>query len=366
MHVYFTGVQARIKEVEPRAVYVHCTAHRLNLVVKDSLDGIPDLRDAVHGAASLINFYRDSPKRLVNLANMGASSSLRPLCPTRWTCSEAALESILHNYRPLQDSLLQLASDQTARPDVRSKASGFANLMSEFSFFHGICLSLHFLRMTTPVMRAVQGKKQTVAANLSLLTALSEALTGQRSRHEAFWRKTVEEAARMDVEEPKLKRQVRPPRRLDSGCEPSHPKTPEERYRRLYLEAVDHLGRSIACRYSETSTSDDNILATGGRALLTGEEDAIRETAAFYKISQARLQLHVTMLHDVCQARKKDLRTLQDVVDVLVEGEGEKRALLEECTALVKLLLTAPATSCAAERSFSMLRRLKSWLRTTL
>ena len=49
-----------------------------------------------------------------------------------------------------------------------------------------------------------------------------------------------------------------------------------------------------------------------------------------------------------------------------MEGEGEKRALLEECTTLVKLLLTAPATSCTAERSFSMLRRLKSWLRTTL
>ena len=39
-----TGVQARIKEWEPRAVYVHCTAHRLNLVVKDCLDGIPEDR----------------------------------------------------------------------------------------------------------------------------------------------------------------------------------------------------------------------------------------------------------------------------------------------------------------------------------
>ena len=76
---------------------------------------------------------------------MGASSSLRPPCPTRWTCSEGALESILTNYRALQDSLLQLASDGTTRSDVRSKANGFANLMSEFSFFHGICLCLHLL-----------------------------------------------------------------------------------------------------------------------------------------------------------------------------------------------------------------------------
>ena len=66
------------------------------------------------------------------------------------------------------------------------------------------------------------------------------------------------------------------------------------------------------------------------------------------------------MLQDLCEARGRRLSSLQDVVDVLNEGEGEKRVLLEECTALVKLLLTAPATSCTAERSFSMLRRLKS------
>ena len=108
-------MQARIKEAEPRAVYVHCTAHRLNLVVKDSLDGIPELRDVMHESGNLITFYRDSPKRLVHLANTGSSSALRPLCPTRWTCSEGALESIIKNYRPLQDSLLELASDQTAR-----------------------------------------------------------------------------------------------------------------------------------------------------------------------------------------------------------------------------------------------------------
>lgn len=359
-------MQALIKEVEPRAVYVYCTAHRLNLVVKDCLDGIPELRDAVHEASSLITFYRDSPKRLANLAGMGSSAALRPLCPTRWTCSEGALESILKNYMPLQDSLLALASDRTARPEVRSKANGFAKMMGEFAFFYGVSLALHLLRMATPVMRAVQGARQTVSRNLEMLTGLSEALAGQRGKHDVFWTRTVAQAEQLHVEEPKLKRQVRPPRRLDSGCEPAHPSTPEERYKRLYIEAVDQVDRAISCRYSEGTKSDDRVLATGERALLKGEEDAIQATADFYGLSQPRLHLHVTMLHDVCQARGKRLCSLQDVVDVLNEGEGEKRALFEECTALVKLLLTAPATSCTAERSFSMLRRLKSWLRTTL
>jgi len=33
---------------------------------------------------------------------------------------------------------------------------------------------------------------------------------------------------------------------------------------------------------------------------------------------------------------------------------------------LVKLLLVRPSSSCESERSFSALRRLKTWLRTTM
>ena len=40
--------------------------------------------------------------------------------------------------------------------------------------------------------------------------------------------------------------------------------------------------------------------------------------------------------------------------------------LLPEVAKLVKLGLTAPATSCTAERSFSLLKRLKTYLRSTM
>ena len=59
------------------------------------------------------------------------------------------------------------------------------------------------------------------------------------------------------------------------------------------------------------------------------------------------------MLHDL--ASGKALTSLQVVIDIL----------LEDCAGLAKLLLTAPATSCTAERSFSLLRRMP-WLRRTM
>jgi len=44
----------------------------------------------------------------------------------------------------------------------------------------------------------------------------------------------------------------------------------------------------------------------------------------------------------------------------------EVRSLFPQVEKLIRLLLVVPATSCTAERSFSALRWLKTWLRSTM
>ncbi|KYN28567.1 Zinc finger MYM-type protein 1 [Trachymyrmex cornetzi] len=80
-----TGLQARIRDVEPRAIYVHCTAHTLNLVVQDAIEHVSYARNFVGIVKDIINFIRDSPKRLAQFKNLqsGDSPSLTPFCPTR-------------------------------------------------------------------------------------------------------------------------------------------------------------------------------------------------------------------------------------------------------------------------------------------
>jgi hypothetical protein len=41
----YSGVQARIKEIQPRVIYVHCASHNLNLVLNDCIKAIPQLRN---------------------------------------------------------------------------------------------------------------------------------------------------------------------------------------------------------------------------------------------------------------------------------------------------------------------------------
>ena len=47
------GVQAKIREIYPKALYVHCSAHRLNLVVND-LNSVQTIRNTTSTIKSIV------------------------------------------------------------------------------------------------------------------------------------------------------------------------------------------------------------------------------------------------------------------------------------------------------------------------
>ena len=98
---------------------------------------------------------------------------------------------------------------------------------------------------------------------------------------------------------------------------------------------------------------------------MTGGRTATEETARVLGLHASRLSLHADMLRDISTSRGLQMTSLHDVVR-LVLGDQSLLDLLSEVRELVRLMLTVPATSCASERSFSLLRRLKSYLRSTL
>ena len=57
---------------------------------------------------------------------------------------------------------------------------------------------------------------------------------------------------------------------------------------------------------------------------------------------------------------------LAEHLKVFREMEPNVRCMFSVVEKLLKLLLISPASSCDAERSFSALRRLKTWLRSTM
>ena len=80
-------------------------------------------------------------------------------------------------------------------------------------------------------------------------------------------------------------------------------------------------------------------------------------------LNESRLKLYLKMLRDVYHASAITATCLNDVVHLFQE-KPELVLLFPELLKIIQLFFTIPVTSCTAKRSFSSLRRLKTYLRS--
>jgi hypothetical protein len=59
----YNGVQKRIMDIQPKATYVHCAAHNLNLIVNDAINGLPEAQDFFTILQELHTFFGCSIRR---------------------------------------------------------------------------------------------------------------------------------------------------------------------------------------------------------------------------------------------------------------------------------------------------------------
>ena len=99
----FGGSQALLRAQQSLALYVHCGAHYLNLVAKDSTEASALIRNALHAVNELGVLFTDSIKlrgkfEVICQSGNISTSKLRPLCPTRWTFRLQAVSAVLDQY----------------------------------------------------------------------------------------------------------------------------------------------------------------------------------------------------------------------------------------------------------------------------
>ena len=103
MSGHLRGVAARIQEIEPKAIMIHCLAHCTNLCLQSVGRQALCIREALDLVKGINDLIRCSPKQssvfeLLRAQISTSTPTLKPLCPTRWTVRTAANNSILTNY----------------------------------------------------------------------------------------------------------------------------------------------------------------------------------------------------------------------------------------------------------------------------
>ena len=110
------GLQALVREITPSAFYVHCMAHRLNLVLVKAATICVPVKSFFGLLGTLCSFFTASPKRIVQLHKSQKSakrSSEMPksLSDTRWASRASAVQHVRDNFNCYLDALETLITD---------------------------------------------------------------------------------------------------------------------------------------------------------------------------------------------------------------------------------------------------------------
>jgi len=91
----YSGVQKRILAIQPKAVYVHCAAHNLNLVINDAVCKVQETASFFTTLEDLYVFFGHSIRRWDLLKSFTSESEvkLKRLNPTRWAGRLASVMS---------------------------------------------------------------------------------------------------------------------------------------------------------------------------------------------------------------------------------------------------------------------------------
>lgn len=261
----------------------------------------------------------------------------------------------------------------TTRDDYGLRANGVLTALEKFEIYFGIKLSHLLFGPAEEVSKVLQAKNISLQESLASINTVKHFYERQRSDDDfnRFFDKIVEEAISLNIGEPKLPRYRKPPNRFE-GSIPHQFDTPKSFFRQVFFESCDLLINELESRFEQPSI--EPVLAIESLLIKAANKGSIENAISILKECIYREDFDFTVLehqapvifdviHQVLPSVRK-VTSIRTVCDALMEHSY--RQMLSEVHKLLRLYLTIPVTSSTSERTFSTLRRLFTYLRSTI
>lgn len=358
------GVQARFRERHPEAVYVHCYAHELNLVLCHTCKAIPEAVAFFDLLENMYTFFSNSlvnHNKFIEIQNkLGLKpSELVQLSTTRWASQVRSVKAVVNN---LPAILACLRTMKTAT------AQGILSNLCKPKTIYMLVMFAKLLGITEGLHRYLQGESLDLGRAAQYKTAIVKTLTDLRTDPGA---EDVFKSSMTICEEHHIQLPVGPrqkQKRLDgfvveSACgATSNLTTPGDFRGQLFYPCLDRMIQELTHRFSDVGAElMSGIQACNPTSATFLSEDALKSLARHYKIKLKPEELLVARSFFQISLEKE--KKFPDIATVF---QSLDRDMFPTLKAVLQVALTIPVSSCSCERSFSALRRLHTWLRSTM
>lgn len=240
-----TGVQSRIKDVNPKAEFIPCNNHTLNLAGVNASSASVNSVTFFDTVEKIFTFFSSSTHRWEVLMNH-INKTVKRVIETRWSVKHDAVDAINSNYEELIEALQEM-TDSKETADTRSDANILLNSLMTFLFLCYLWLWSTVLPEVDKVQNFLQTKRLSLDQTTASIQSLYRYLNDNRDELVAStMRTTTEKCVEMNIP---TTRCIRRRRRMDSEESRDVGLSLEEEIKRELFEVVDRLRDEIHRRF---------------------------------------------------------------------------------------------------------------------
>ncbi|KDR18839.1 zinc finger MYM-type protein 1-like [Zootermopsis nevadensis] len=348
------GLQELIRDKYETAFFVHCYAHQLNLVLRQSVECIPECKVFFETLSGFASFFSKSSKRLAAFDKL-VTRRLPSVAPTIWLYAERLVEVISQLKTELINFFKSVTNDTKEWDgETRISARGYYEILQDFDFNFYLKVFSGVLPQAKELFEIMQ-----TIGNISYCSKIVEEfqnfLTEKLNSFEEVWSESVSCSQGDEHSELLAKR---PRIAVINNDQKIY-------YQRLYREIIDTMKGQLTNRFSEILKLKFVSLLDFGNFKHYSEmfpaaayESLLLSYGRYFDALLLKTELSV-----IYSSEEFLKSNISDLLRYLITSN--LNTALPEVTKLSALLLTIPTTSASVEGSFSALKRVNTYLHST-
>lgn len=349
------GLKTKVQAKYPQALFVHCYSHVLNLVLQQTTSSIPECRIFFKTLSGLATFFSSSPKRTEKLKQCMAKK-LPKVAPTRWNFTSRLVNTVKEYQQQLTsffEDVVSTDSEQSWDDDTVVQAQGYLYFFGQFKNSFLLKVYCKLFAHTDVLYNILQTKSLDIAYCLQEISALKNTVSDfRRNGFPLLWNDMETHHSSESTMEPSPKRK--------KGDD-------ELKHRQLYNSILDRIHMEINDRFSDYGKLQfTHLLETQKFSIYKDNfpNEALNNLFQTYNshFDQVRLKNELSVVYSL-EVFDFSGKSIHEIVSIIHQNQLAR--IIPEVLKLATLILTVPATSASVERTFSALKRIKSYCRST-
>lgn len=375
------GLQKKILDINNRAFYVPCSAHSLNLVVNDAVNITHETVNFFNIIQEIYVFFSSSTKKWSIICKHLPGLKLKALSATRWSSRIDAVKPLRHHLEKIFDALLEI-SDNSSEWDctISHKAHSLALSIQSYRFICSVVIWFDILNEINGVSKIIQSPIINNQICITLLNNLINKFTTYRTgeHFETVLAEASKVAHELNVETNFPPINTIRPRRKPTQFQYEHNDEvlidPKIKYRvEFYFRILDQTITSLKNRFEELKTFTEVFGFLSANLLNCSNDDLMKHCKDLYlklkddSSSESDID-GIDLFNEIIALKLHFTENQTNEPQTLLQYlyANDLISTFPNTAIVLRILLTLPVSVASGERSFSKLKIIKNYLRSTM